>query len=328
MVHKKLIRLFLLLSLLCFSFTSPARSAAAQSAGVTAFDLIIAMNTVRVLERFASAGGRPDHQCGRPVHGCDPWLPTRCSWHIGDVSGRVCIRRLRRGAARCGPPKTLPSAAAAFGIDQIMLAWSDASHMIPALNPAYCNVGAGVATSSTGMTYYVLQAAYTANKACGEYKSPLVTQPGGSVAATPAFSGVSQVIIPVEIATPDAEGRVFHVVKAGQSFWSIAVTYKITIKDIETWNNISQSSGLQIGQRLFIPGSNTAGYATPTPVGMVQISLPDADGKIVHTVATYQTLTTISQAYGVTINTILSLNGIREAGRCRLARSWSSRPDG
>ena len=106
--------------------------------------------------------------------------------------------------------------------------------------------------------------------------------------------GVSQLIVPVKIATPDAEGKIFHAVEAGQSFWAIAVAYKITIKDLEIWNNLSKDSKLQIGQRLFIPGSNTKGYATPTPVGMIQISKPEKDGKIVHTVQSYQTLSTIA----------------------------------
>jgi peptidoglycan endopeptidase LytE len=44
---------------------------------------------------------------------------------------------------------------------------------------------------------------------------------------------------------------------------------------------------------------------------MVNTSKPDKDGKIVHTVQAYQTLTTIAQAYGVSIQTILSLNGLQ-----------------
>ena len=161
-------------------------------------------------------------------------------------------------------------------------------------------------------TYYVLQAAYTSGKSCGEYKSPggATTSPGGSTNEG-RQGGVSQLIVPVKIATPDADGKVFHVVQAGQSFWAIAVAYKITIKDLEIWNNLSKESKLQIGQVLFIPGSNTAGYATPTPVGMIQVSTPDADGKIIHTVQPYQTLITISQAYGVQMDTILALNGIQ-----------------
>ncbi len=197
-------------------------------------------------------------------------------------------------------------------IDQIMLVWSDAAHMIPAVQPAYCNIGAGVSQASNGFTYYVLQAAYTSGKSCGEY----ISSPGGTTTNPSGTTdngrvpGVSQIIVPVKIATPDADGKVFHVVQAGQSFWSIAIAYKITIKDLQTWNNLSPSSTLQIGQRLFIPTNNTKGYFTPTPVGMIQISTPNQDGKVIHIVQAYQTLSTIAQAYGVSINTILTLNGI------------------
>jgi LysM repeat protein len=175
------------------------------------------------------------------------------------------------------------------------------------VNPAYCNVGAGVAKAANGRTYYVLQAAYTSAKSCGEYKSTgggSNTQPGG-------VTGVSQVIIPVQIATPDAEGRVFHEVKAGQSFWAIAVAYKITINDLEVWNNLSRQNKLQVGQKLFIPGDNTEGYATPTPVGMFQVATPDADGRVVHSVQAYHTLITIAEAYGVQVDNILANNGLQ-----------------
>jgi LysM repeat protein len=201
-------------------------------------------------------------------------------------------------------------------IDEIMVIWSDASHMIPAVNPAYCHVGAGVARSSNGRTYYILQAAYTASQACGEYRPPsgLPPQSGGNSSSGGSSNngGVSQLIVPVKKATPDAEGRIFHVVEAGQSFWAIAVAYNITIKDLESWNNLTKDAVLKVGQRLFIPGSNTAGYSTPTPVGMVLVNEPGTDGKIIHIVQPYQTLITIAQAYKVSLDNILSLNGIQK----------------
>jgi LysM repeat protein len=120
---------------------------------------------------------------------------------------------------------------------------------------------------------------------------------------------VSQLIIPVKIATPDAEGKIFHQVQAGQSFWSIAIAYQITIRDLEVWNNISRTTPLQSGQRLFIPNENTAGYATPTPFGMIVLASPDADGKVVHEVQPYQALVTISDAYHVSVDRLLTLNG-------------------
>jgi len=277
----------------------------AQGSGVTAFDLIIAMNTLRV--SYGLPALIEDPIINAIAQGtAEIMAANQMSSHIGDVRGRLAAAGYGGGATVWA---TENFAVGDYSIDEIMQIWSDEAHMLPAVIPAYCNVGAGVATSANGRTYYVLQAAYTSDKACGEYTS--VGGTAGSTNPPGGSTGVSQIIVPVKIATPDADGKIFHVVEAGQSFWSIAIAYKITIRDIETWNNISRDSKLLIGQRLFIPGSNTEGYATPTPVGMILTSTPDPDGKVVHTVQAYQTLTTIAQAYGVTINTILALNGLQ-----------------
>lgn len=287
-----------------------APSSVAQSGGVTAYDLISAMNSLRVSNGLPALVEDPIINAVAQST-AEVMAANQMSWHIGDVDGRLA------SAGYGGGAKVWATENFAVGydhsIDEIMVAWSDASHMIPAVNPAYCHVGAGVAKSPNGMTYYVLQAAYTAGKSCGEYKSPggTTSQPGDG-ANQGRESSVSQLIVPVKVVTPDADGKVFHVVEAGQSFWAIAIAYKITIKDLETWNNISRDTKLQIGQRLFIPGSNTEGYATPTPVGMVQTSKPDLDGKIVHTVQAYQTLITIARAYQTDVEIILGLNGIQK----------------
>lgn len=307
---KNLFRLFLLLALLAGLLqpiagaqAAEAPAAAAQSE-VTAYDLIIATNTLRVSYGLPALVEDPIINAVAQAT-AEIMAANQMSWHIGDARGRIAAAGYGAGYTVWATENF--AVGSNYTIDQIMLVWSDESHMIPVVNPAYCHVGAGVARSGNGMTYYVLQAAYTSGKACGEYKSPggAVNPPGGNTTAP----GVSQLIVPVKIATPDADGKVFHIVQAGQSFWSIAIAYKITIRDLEIWNNISKETKLQIGQKLFIPGSNTEGYATPTPVGMIQVSTPDQDGKIVHTVRSYQTLTTIAEAYGTTIETILALNG-------------------
>lgn len=282
---------------------SPSLGRSAQTSKVTAFDLIIAMNTLRV--SYGLPALVEDPIINAVAQGtAETMAANQMSSHIGNVRGRLAAAGYGGGSQVWA---TENFAVGNYSIDEIMQIWSDEAHMLPAVIAAYCNVGAGVATSANGRTYYVLQAAYTAAKACGEYKSP-----GGGITLPPGGStGVSQVVVPVKIATPDADGRIYHVVQPGQSFWSIAIAYKITIRDIETWNNLSRESKLLIGQRLFIPSSNTEGYATPTPVGLILTSTPDADGKIVHTVQAYQTLTTIAQAYGVTIGDILARNNIQ-----------------
>jgi LysM repeat protein/uncharacterized protein YkwD len=275
-----------------------SQSQAAPSAQVTAFDLIIAMNTLRVSHGLPALVEDPIINAVAQST-AKTMAANQMSWHIGNVSGRLAAAGYGGGSTVWA---TENFAVGNLSIDQIMVIWSDASHMIPAVNPAYCNIGAGVARASNGRNYYVLQAAYTSAKSCGEYVSPGGTTPEG---------GISQWIVPVEIATPDDEGKVYHIVEAGQSFWAIAIAYQITIQDLEIWNNLSRESTLQVGQRLFIPGPDTEGYSTPTPVGMIQVSTPDADGRIIHEVQEYQTLTTIAQAYETLISKILSLNAIQ-----------------
>ena len=221
--------------------------APAQDGVVTAYDLIIAMNTLRA-------------SYGLPVLVEDPIIDAvaqstaetmaanNMSSHIGNVSGRLQAAGYGGGAQVWGTENF--AVGQSWGIDQIMLVWGDAAHMIPAVNPAYCNIGAGVAKAANGQTYYILQAAYTSAKSCGEYKSV----GGGSTVQPGGVTGVSQIIIPVKIATPDADGRVFHEVKAGQSLWAIAIAYKITIADLETWNNLSREAKLQIGPAPVHPG--------------------------------------------------------------------------
>ena len=271
----------------------------------SAYELILAMNTLRV-------------SYGLPPLVEDPIIDAvaqstaatmaanNMSWHIGDVRGRIAAAGYGNGST-VWATENFAVSSKGMGIDEIMAVWADPDHMRPAVESAYCNVGAGVAEAN-GKIYYILQAAYIAGQACG-------STPPSSGSGTP-FAGaapnpISQLIIPVKIATPDADGKTYHIVQQGQSFWSIAIAYQITIHDLEVWNNLSRSNPLKAGQRLFIPNKNTAGYATPTPVGMVVTQTPDVDGKIIHVVQPYQALYTIADAYHVPVDRILILNGLQ-----------------
>jgi LysM repeat protein len=273
---------------------------------VSAYELIIAMNTLRV-------------SYGLPALIEDPIVnavaqstaaimaANNMSWHIGDVRGRLAAAGYG-GGGTVWATENFAVSSGGMGIDEIMAAWADPDHMRPAVNPAYCHVGAGMSQASNGRIYYILQAAYVSGQECGSPSSSSGGTPGAGAVPNP----VSQLIIPVKIATPDPDGKVYHEVQAGQSFWAIAIAYQITIRDIEVWNNLSRTTPLQAGQRLFIPDENTVGYATPTPFGMIVLAAPDADGKIVHEVAPYQALYTIAEAYHVPVDRILTLNAWQE----------------
>jgi LysM repeat protein len=279
----------------------------APSHQTSAYDLILAMNTLRVSRGLPALVEDPIIDAVAQSTAAT-MAANNMSWHIGDVRGRIAAAGYG-GGATVWATENFAVSSNGMGIDEIMAMWADPDHMLPATNAAYCNVGAGTATSADGRIYYILQAAYVAGQACGS------TAPSSSSGGTPQAGSIpnpiSQLIVPVKIATPDADGRTYHVVQQGQSFWSIAIAYQITIHDLEQWNNTSRNIPLHTGQKLFIPNKNTAGYATPTPVGMVVTAAPDRDGKIVHEVQAYQALSTIADAYHIPMERILVLNGIQ-----------------
>ncbi len=297
--------LILLIAFGIGAFHHPEAVEAAPPNQVSAYELILAMNTLRV-------------SYGLPALIEDPIInavaqstaatmaANNMSWHIGDVRGRLAAAGYG-GGGTVWATENFAVSSGGMGIDEIMAVWADPDHMRPAVNAAYCNVGAGAAATSDGRIYYILQAAYVAGRECGS-SSP---SSGGTPQPGSGAGGISQLIIPVKIATPDAEGKIFHEVRAGQSFWSIAIAYQITIHDIEVWNNLSRTIPLRAGQRLFIPSKDTKGYFTPTPFGMVVLQTPDADGRVIHEVQPYQALITISDAYHVPMDRILALNGLQ-----------------
>jgi LysM repeat protein len=285
-------------------FHQPGPAQAAPSNQASAYELILAMNTLRVSYGLPALIEDPIVNAVAQSTAAT-MAANHMSWHIGDVRGRLAAAGYGNGST-VWATENFAVSSGGWGIDEIMAAWADPDHMRPAVEAAYCNVGAGIAQTSDGQYYYVLQAAYVAGQECGS------SSPGGNPPPGGVPNPVPQIIIPVKIATPDAEGRIFHEVQAGQSFWSIAIAYQITIRDIEVWNNLSRNIPLKPGQRLFIPNENTAGYATPTPFGMIVPAAPDADGKVVHEVQPYQALITIADAYDVSLDRILALNAWQE----------------
>lgn len=301
MKFQRFMGLCLLILLITVPF-QPAQAAPAKQ--VSAYELILAMNTLRVAYGFAPLIEDPIVNAVAQ-NTAATMAANNMSWHIGDVRGRIAAAGYGGGGTVWA---TENFATGNMSIDQIMAVWADPDHMRPATTAAYCNVGAGIAQTSDGRFYYILQAAYVSGQECGTAYSAVSGTPGSGGVISPGFG----LIQPVKIATPDADGKIYHEVQSGQSFWSIAIAYQVTIQDLETWNNLTRDTPLTTGQKLFIPGKNTEGYATPTPFGMIVPSKPGADGRIVHEVAAYQTLSTIATAYNISVEKILSLNGLQE----------------
>lgn len=305
--HKPILPALLLAVFLLFCAFYPqlqvhARQAEAPNLHqVSAYDLIAAMNVLRMSYGNAPLIEDPIVNAVAQTT-AEIMAAGQLSWHIGDVKGRLA-------GAGYGGGKTVFAtenfaiASESATIDEIMLMWADFDHMRPATQPYYCHVGAGTATASNGMTYFILQAAYISGEACAS-QGPIGTLMPGQ---TPVSYGI---ITPVEVAEADKDGNFLHIVKSGQSFWSIAVAYGVRIKDILRWNHLPENYILRTGDELFIAGPNSDDLTLPTPPGGITVATPDADGRIVHEVQAYQNLSKISEAYGVSVSELLKLNSL------------------
>lgn len=313
MAHDQRSKLNLLLvcTLLFGLILSPASAAHAAPAGrplaeVSPWELIAAMNSLRVANGLPALLEDPIINAVAQST-AQIMADTLASWHIGDVSGRIQAAGYG-GGGRVIATENFAVGSDSVTLDNIMFSyWNDPDHMLPAVTPSYCHIGAGSAKASNGMTYYVLQAASVAGQPCGSASYP--SNPSNpSSPGSPSVPSVPQIIIPVEKVEPNADGNYVHIVKSGQSFWSIAVAYKVTGDQIRSWNNLPQSYILQPGDKLTILGPNAQNYATPPPANQIVLATPEPDGRVIHTVKVFQNLEIISKAYNVSVNDLLQLN--------------------
>jgi murein DD-endopeptidase MepM/ murein hydrolase activator NlpD len=85
-----------------------------------------------------------------------------------------------------------------------------------------------------------------------------------------------------------------HVVRKGDTIYSLARTYGVSSQEIQRLNGIEDPSRIQAGQRIRIPGVSDS--LTPAAAGE-------------HRVAQGETLYGIARRYGISLDTLLSANG-------------------
>lgn len=57
---------------------------------------------------------------------------------------------------------------------------------------------------------------------------------------------------------------VYHTVEKGQTLYNIARVYNVPLQDIESANNITDTTDLKPGEKIFIPGASKVLYVPPT----------------------------------------------------------------
>jgi len=233
----------------------------------TGYDVIAQVNQLRASK-------------GLPPYTIDPWIMAYAQQHTqyqadiqtsthehsdGSVSLSVGLQENVAGG-------TYGYVTAAIVVYEI---WQDWGHLNPMIGYQSGEAGAGVAVDTNNMAYY------TFNVRPGPAVGSPAASTTGAVQAQPVAAALQQptaAFVALTTATPAADGSVTHEVGEGQSMWSIAVSYGVTMTEIQRLNNMAaDNTSVYAGQKLVIypAGSFTEPTATSTPEPSAT-STPDA----------------------------------------------------
>jgi len=122
-----------------------------------------------------------------------------------------------------------------------------------------------------------------------------------------------------------ADNYNIHIVKKGETLWSIAQECNLSLELIISTNNLTNSELISIGQQIEIPSIKDSKDTTPETNIITQpvidkkndnvnnnISLPENTEPIVYTVKAGDNLWNISQKYGVSVAVITDINNLRD----------------
>jgi LysM repeat protein len=172
--------------------------------------------------------------------------------------------------------------------------WADEAHWNTMTKPTYKDIGAGV-SQSDGRIFLTIDVGWIKGGV------PATAGQSSSSNDTSGEDTVSQIIMPVEVATPLPDGTIIHLVMPGQAMWSIAIAYKVKIVDIANLNHMSATDPvIYSGQELLIQPSYTPTkqgmQATPSPgEGAGQTVTPTATSTIIANKTSTPTPTSLTQ---------------------------------
>jgi LysM repeat protein len=108
----------------------------------------------------------------------------------------------------------------------------------------------------------------------------------------------------VQVTPPPATGQTSYTINAGDTLFSIARAYNLTVEQLAAANNIDPNGVLTPGQVLVIPAAD--GTVPPTVVAQPTT----ITGEQVHIVAAGENLFRIGLRYGFTVAELAAYNGI------------------
>lgn len=153
-----------------------------------------------------------------------------------------------------------------------------------------------------------------ANKVAQARRSGVVHRPEEEVpAGTPKGPMATG---PVKTEKVAGRTRVTYGVQSGDSLWAIATKFNVSVDELKKWNNLPRRTPtLQVGSLLHVwPDGDPAGAQVQVRSGTVvaKHTVAAKPGGKVHPLAEGETLWSVAQRYGVSVDDIMRWNNIKD----------------
>jgi LysM repeat protein len=110
-----------------------------------------------------------------------------------------------------------------------------------------------------------------------------------------------------------------HRVVGGDTLFSLAKRYRVTVQELMSWNHLSSPSALKVGQLLRIHSSSAQ---TVAPIAK---NYP-TKSKTYHAVKRGETLYRVARLYRQSVGNLAKWNGLRKSSRLKVGQKLRVRP--
>lgn len=269
-MRKRVLIVGLLIASLSVLFIPLERVSASAQGAPSPYDLIAEVNALRRNNGLAELNTNVSLMVAAQNQSdylMDTYGTNFPSWEIGHVGAGGTYAKDRAAAAGYPLPagtnviENWAGARSTTPLSNIIYNfWSDEAHWNTMTTGYGVAVGAGV-TERDGIVYYILNVGVDYSIVPGSGDG------SGSGSGYVPTTDTTPQVVPVQVATPLADGSIIHTVQKGQALWSIAINYGTTVDAIRSLNSLSANAIIYEGQELMIRPPST-----PTPTATITMT--------------------------------------------------------
>ncbi|MEI7989046.1 MAG: CAP domain-containing protein [Chloroflexota bacterium] len=177
-------------------------------------------------------------------------------------------------------------------------------HLEGVMSTTYQDVGAGIATGSSGaLVYFTLDVGYIA----GGVSS------GGQGSSTQSAASATRLAAaqPVIASSPAADGSIIHIIQPGQTLWTISATYKVPLPELLSINNLKENSFVHPGDKVIVRKPGSPAFSSTIEIPLAGTTTAQSTALVTDTIQSPPTVTSFPTSIPTTLPPVITSIAIK-----------------